>query len=183
RKDAAIADAALPIDHDQSEFLMQRRILKSIVHDDGGGASGARHTGAGHTVARDDRRRRARQQERLVADFSSAMPRRIDANRTFEIAAITATEEEDAPPRLDQPAADGERRRRLASAADREIADADDRHADLHSGLAHAAARDRSVDRRHGCKQGGCEAGWLPPEVRVMHRATSAPGEFSPDRA
>ena len=66
--------------------------MEPIVHDDDARARG--NGSALDAVARHDGRRRAREQERLVAHVVRAMTRRIDPDRAGEDAAVAATEED-----------------------------------------------------------------------------------------
>ncbi len=73
--------------------------------------------------------RKPRQQQRLVANIGGMMDRRVDAYRSGEPAAIAAAEEERPLMRGEQKCGNRERRRRLAGAADGEIAETNDRQA------------------------------------------------------
>ena len=73
RKHARIAEAAPSVDDRQGEILGERCILQAVVHDDDAGAGRARGLRASDAVARDDGRRHARQQQRLVADLRGAI--------------------------------------------------------------------------------------------------------------
>ena len=142
RNDPAVADAAPGIDHQHGKILGQRRVLEAVVHDDDAGAGRDRRLRALHAVARNDGRRGARQQQRLVADVGGAMLRRIDPHRAGEPPAIAAGEEH--RPSRRRPASIARHRqrgRRLAGAADGRIADADDRHAGASRRCAPADAR------------------------------------------
>ena len=79
RNDAAVADAAAAIDEQDREILGERRVLKPVVHDDDVRAGEPRGFCARHAVARDDGRRKARQEQRLVTDGGGRMDSRIDA--------------------------------------------------------------------------------------------------------
>ena len=70
REHHAVADAAAAIDHQDRTVFAQTRILETVVHHDRARARGARSFGAGGTVARHDRRRVSREQQRLVADIA-----------------------------------------------------------------------------------------------------------------
>ena len=131
REDAAIADGAPSIDHQNRKVFSERRVLKTVVHHNRIRAVTLRGAGAREAVARDNGRRKFGQEQRLVADVGGAMNRTIDAHRTGETAAITASQKEWAFVLGKQKPPDGERRRRLAGAADREVAHANDRDANF----------------------------------------------------
>ena len=84
---------------------------------------------AGDAVACDDGRRHARQQQRLVADLRGRVGMRIDHFRTGEAAAIAAAQTKRPLAGRLQHFGEHHRGRRLAGAAEREIADAQHRHA------------------------------------------------------
>ena len=73
RKHHAVADAA-PRHRPRAivEIFCQRRILQAVVHHDDVGACASRGLRAGDAVARHDRRRGLREQQRLVADVGGA---------------------------------------------------------------------------------------------------------------
>ena len=129
RDHLAVADAAPGVDHQHREILGQRRILKPVIHDDDAGAGGDCEARAGNARSRHHGRRRARQQQRLVADLGRTMPGGIDRERTGKLAAIAAAEERGPLAGRHEHAGDRKRGRRLAGAADGQIADADHRHA------------------------------------------------------
>jgi hypothetical protein len=95
----------------------------------------------------DDGQGLLRQKQRFVADVAGAMMFQIDDGRHVERAAITAAEESGLQPLFADDARKRDGGRRLAGAADGEIADADDR--DRHRGALraiHAHAGNPSVN-------------------------------------
>ena len=78
-------------------------------------------------VARDHRRRHARQQQRLVADLRGAVAMRVDQFRSGKASAIAAAQTERPLAGVLQHFCKHHRRRRLAGPAKREIADAQHR--------------------------------------------------------
>ena len=122
------------------------------------------------------------QQQRLVADLGGRVPRRIDPHRPGERAAIAAAQEERRRARRLQQLADRNRGRRLAGAAEVEIADADDRYPAVAPGRGEAARRDRAVERGERREQRRRKASLPPPEGRLTHRLTVARGEAASDR-
>src|SRR5262249_55444671 len=75
RNDPAVADAAPGVDHEHRKILDERGIVEAVVHDDDARAGG--DGGALDAVARHNGRRRAREQQRLVAHVPRTMPRPI----------------------------------------------------------------------------------------------------------
>ena len=149
-----------------ARFLASDGILQSVVHHDDVGAGELRQFRAGDAVARDDSGRKPRQQQRLVADVGGAMDRRIDPHRSGKPPAIAAAQKE--RPRMGgvQELRDRDRGRRLAGAADGEIAEANDRQAG-------AGARARACAEpppRHRSRPSGeqkAAGAGPPPEVRL----------------
>ena len=90
RDDVAVADAAAAIDDDYGQILGKRRVLQPVIHYDDAGAGELREFCAGDTVARDDGGRKPGEEERLVADVTGPMDRRIDAHGPGKLAAIAA---------------------------------------------------------------------------------------------
>ena len=115
--------------------LASDRILKAVVHHDHARAVASRGFGAGQAVARDDGRRQARQEQRFVTDSRRRNGSHgIDAHRTDQTAAIAAASERTGVrARRARSRPTVERRRRLAGAADGEVAEANDRDADAAS--------------------------------------------------
>ena len=70
-KDATVADAARAVHHQNGQVLGERWVLKAVVHDHDAGAACTREIRAQDAVARHDRRRKACQQQRLVADLAA----------------------------------------------------------------------------------------------------------------
>src|SRR5262249_57158649 len=95
RYDPAVADAAPGVDHEQRKVLGERGIVKPIIHDDDARAGG--YGSALDAVPRHDGRRRAREQERLVAHVVRALARRIDQDRAPKAPALAAAWD-DRPP-------------------------------------------------------------------------------------
>jgi hypothetical protein len=62
--------------------------VETVIHDDDARASG--HAGAVDAIPRNDGRRGARKQERLVADLPRAIARRVHHQRAGKRAAIAA---------------------------------------------------------------------------------------------
>ena len=104
--------------------------MKPVVHDDDARAASSRGFGARHAIARNNGRCQPREQKRLVADGGGGMHGGIDTHRPGQASAVAAAQEEKAFVRRKKEVPDRERRRRLARAADGEIADADHRHPD-----------------------------------------------------
>jgi hypothetical protein len=169
RKHAAIADAATAVDHGHCKILGERAVLQAVVHDDDAGALCLRQPGAGDAVARDDGRRRACEQQRLVADLVRGVRVRLDSLRPGDAAAITAGEEEYVFAGRGQHLRDGDGGRRLAGAAEGEIADADDRHAGADAPVSHATRCHHSVARGQRRQQGRREPRLAPPEAGLTH--------------
>src|SRR5260221_9364903 len=86
----SIAEPIGAVDDDEGEILDQRRVLKTIVEQHELGAGGNRRARPGDPVARHEAWRRPRQEQRLVTDVTRTVPRRVDADRVREIAAIAA---------------------------------------------------------------------------------------------
>src|SRR5436189_155474 len=82
------------------------------------------------SIARRDRGRDPREQERLVADLDRRVSRRIDQLRAGKPSAVAAAQEGRALARRNQKPGERNRGRRLAGAADSRIADAQHRNAD-----------------------------------------------------
>ncbi len=83
RYDPTIAEPAPAVDDSQDQILGQRRVLQTIIHDDGiapgaGGLDGAR---TGGTVPRHQRRRLTRQQQWLIANVRSPIIAGVDPVR------------------------------------------------------------------------------------------------------
>ena len=173
REHAAIADAAAAVDHGHGEILGERAVLQAVVHDDDAGALRLRQRGAGDAVARDDGRRRAREQQRLVADLGRAVRVRLDPFRSGDAAAIAAGEEEHVLAGRGQHLRDGDGGRRLAGAAEGEIADADDRHAGARAVGASCAARRSSRSPRPAATAGPLRAPLCATRSRVHAWALS----------
>ena len=163
RQAQAVADSDRAVDHRDGEVLDQGRVLQPVIHDDDAGAAAGAQRGAGWAVARDDRRKGAGEQQGLVADVSGRMHLRIDADGTGKAAAVAAGQEERPHARLRQQGGEGERGRRLARAADREIADAHDRERRPGSGSPHPPAGDGPVDESGRLQQAGDGGGMRPP--------------------
>ncbi len=167
RNDAPIADAAAAVDDEYSQVFDEGRVLKSVVHHDDAGAAHPRGLRALEAVARDDGRREPRQQQRLVTDLGGGMDRRVDPHRAAQASAIAAAEKVGVRVRGQKEPRYRESRRRLAGAADREVAEADDRNADAAAGRIHPPRRDRAVDAGEGAKE--TAASRLPPKRRLAH--------------
>src|SRR5262249_32595971 len=150
---SAVADAATSVDDEDGEVFGKRGILEPIVHDDDARPLGARDLRAGGPISCHDRRRDPGKQQRLVADFRSAMPPRLDEHRTARRAAIAARKKKWPLARCEQKATDRERRRRLASAAESRTADDDPRPAGGFSGLPQPCRRRPAVKTADGRKQ------------------------------
>ena len=88
--DPAIADAAPAVDENKTQVLGERRILKTIIHDDDARSGGTCECRSGDAVARDDGGREPRQKNRFVADIGGSMQRWVDAHRAGQSTAIAA---------------------------------------------------------------------------------------------
>src|ERR1700686_1459237 len=96
------------------------------------------------------------------------MKRRIDAHRSGELAAIAAAEKERPLVYRKQERRPRERRRRLAGAAGREIAEADHRHAGALALRLNAPPCHRAVNGGKGSEQAA--AAVAPPEGGLAHQ-------------
>src|SRR5262249_58296540 len=95
--DAAVAGAARGVDHEQRKVLDGRGIVKPVVHDDDACAGG--NGSALDAVPRHDGRRRAREQERLVAHVVPPIARRGGPDGTRKAPAVATAEEGRSPAR------------------------------------------------------------------------------------
>ena len=175
RQAEPVADPRLAVDDGERQILAQRRVLQAVVHDDDAGAARSAEARAGGPVARDHGRRHPGEEQRLVADIGRAVPGRVDQNRAGEPAAIAAAEEGGRGAELLQHAREGERGRRLAGAAGREVADADHRHRRPFARAPHPPRRDPAVQGRCRAKQlrdEGRSRG--APEGRRAHQYSSS---------
>jgi hypothetical protein len=125
--DGAVADTAARIERDQGIVVIHRPALETVIHDDEVDAIIGELPGAGRAVARHHGRRGARQQKRLVADGERGVMFEIDAMRAEDAAAVAARQEARPVAGFRDGLADGDRGRRLAGAADGQIADAQHR--------------------------------------------------------
>jgi hypothetical protein len=82
RNHPAIADPAASVDDQDRKVLLQRGILKAVIHHDDAGAGRDRRARPIDAVARHEGRSVAGQQQRLVAHIGRAVPGRIDPQRT-----------------------------------------------------------------------------------------------------
>ena len=145
RKDATIADAAPAVDHGDGPILGERRILQAVIHDHDGRALGFRQRGAGDAVAGNNGRRRARQQQGFVADQAGRIGVGVDALWHGVAAAIAARQAERRFAGLAQQRHQHHGGRRLAGAAECEIADAQHRYAGGCAALGHAPRGDGAI--------------------------------------
>ncbi len=194
RKHLAVADAAAAVHHHDRAVLAQRRILEAVVHHDRARPRRARRVRAGGTVACNDGRREPGEQQRLVADIGGSVLRWVDPHRARERAAVAAAEHNRPPSGPGQNLRDRNRRRRLAGAAQGQVADTDDGDAGGASRLGHPPCRDRSVSGSQRRQQAGDQARRTPPERRLTscphdryrpHHPfgpRAAPGGTAPDR-
>src|SRR5579883_391749 len=147
RKAEPVAETIGAVDRRQAEILGERGILQAVVEDKDARASGDRCIGGGRSIRRDEAGRDTREQQRLVADLARAVALRIDRNRRAAApAAIAARQERDVLALRDQQLGDRDRSRRLARAADGEIADADHRRGGAPSRSAHTPCGERAVN-------------------------------------
>jgi len=172
RNDVAVADAAAAIEEDDREILLERGILQPVVHHDDAGAGELREFRAGDAVARDDGRSETSQQQRFVADLRGVVDRRIDAHRAGKPSAVAAAEEEWPLARREEEMGDRKRSRRLAGAADGEVAEANHRHTGAAAVRLHAHGRHRAIDRGQGREQAACAGS--PPEGRLAQHVQGA---------
>ncbi len=128
RRHHAVADADRTVDADQRQVLGQRRVLETVVHDDQVDALRQEELGPRDPVGTHHGRRRRGEQHRLVPDVGRGVARRIDPKRPFGRAAIAARHVSRLEAASPGDAGERDRGRRLAGAADDEIADADHRH-------------------------------------------------------
>ncbi len=154
-EDAAVAEAAVAVDHDQADVLGNRRVLETIIHQDHGRALRLRQRDAVGAITRDHDRHRAGQHQRLVADIIGAVPRGIDPDRAAQPSAITAAEHDRRLAEIAQQLGQRQHRRRLAGAADVIIADADHGNAGLKSLALHALRGDQAIERAERHQQQG----------------------------
>src|SRR5579862_4109917 len=138
----------MAVDNNDCKVFPQRWILKSVIHHDDIGATGAGCCCDGNAVARHNGGCKPRQQQRLVADLCCVMVGGIHQDRTAEPAAVAAAEEERPRVRGEKEPPHCERRWCLAPASDREVTEANDWNAGIAATRAHAPPRYRAVDRR-----------------------------------
>src|SRR6476660_6186681 len=96
------------------------------------------------------------------------MRRRNDAHRSAQTPAVAAGQKEWALACGEEKARHRDRRRRLAGAADGEIAETDDRHAGTLPLGVHAPGSNSAVQPRERYEQPAAAA--LPPESRFAHQ-------------
>ena len=152
RKHAAVSErpfavSGLAVDHDQGQGLSQRRVLVAVVHDHDLGARRGGGPGAGDAVAGDPEWRILGQHQRLVADVAGGMAVRIHPQRPGEASPVATRQavRGQAPGRepMQQLADD----RRLACAAQGQVADADHRRAGIgRCGAGDPPSRDAGPD-------------------------------------
>ena len=106
----------------------------------------------------------------------------IDPHRSGVAAAIAAGEKKRPLRRTDQQPRHRKRGRRLARAAEGEIADAEHRHLGLAARPPERLRSDRAIAGGQRRKQRGGDARAAPPERRLTHRPTGARAEAAPDR-
>ena len=145
-KHAAIAEAAVAVDHDQRGILGDRGILETVVHQDHAGALRARQRDAVDAIARDHHRNRPRQHQRLVADIGRDMARGIDLDRPVQSPAIAAAEHHRRLAEIAQQLGQRQHRRGLAGAADVIIADAKHGDAGVKALALQSLAGDQAID-------------------------------------
>ena len=160
RDDAAIAEAEGPVDDQQREVLLQRRVLQPVIHDDGLRPGRHRRPRPGAAIGRDPGRPLGRQQQRFVAHRLAVMRHRIHLHRPLQPAAIAAQQEMHGDAAIGQPLPEIERDGGLAGAARGRVAAADHRHRRPPAGLRHAPRRGRAIE---GGDQGKA-AGAASPE-------------------
>jgi len=164
RDDPAITDAASGVNDEQRKVLGKGRILKAVVHDDDARRTGDRHPRALDAIARDDRRRHACEQKRLVAHVERAMPPWIDPHRTRKPPAISAAQEYRPFARMREHPRHRQCGWRLAAAANRQIPRADHRHAGAPATPCETQPGNRAIDHRHRCQHRRSKARFVPPE-------------------
>ena len=168
----AAANARAAIHNDEAEILFKRGVLKPIVHDDGVHAQRLKQLRACGSIPAHHRRRGFRQKQRLVANPVRAVRCAVDQMRTALAAAIAAREKAGLHTRLAQQRRKLQGHRRLARAAHREIADADDRKlAAVRGGASKAPLDDLAIDRRDGPKRPCGEAGCALRTTRMAAQA------------
>ena len=124
--DQAVADAGTGVDGDEDEILFEAGILQAVIHDDEVDPFGGETRRAGGAVVGEYRRSAGGEQRRLVAE-TGGVTVGINHDRTDLAAAIAAGEEARPIPPAPGDPGKGKGGRRLAGAADDEVADADDR--------------------------------------------------------
>jgi hypothetical protein len=132
RNDAAVADAVACVDNDQRIVDVDARALETVIHDQEITAMlFQQEAGAGGTVRRHCDRRVRGQKQRFIADMLGGVMMRIDDMRPCKGAAMAARQETWIE--LHAPGLPGQfdRHRRLAGAADCEVADAKHRRLNL----------------------------------------------------
>jgi len=142
--------------------------LKTVVHNDDARSGGGCEFCSRDSIAGDDRRGKARQQKRLVADIGSAMDRRIDADRASEPPAIAAAQKERALAGGVEELRDRQSRRSFPGPADGEIAQADNWQAGVPGSRPHAQSRHGAVNRCQRRQRRACSGS--PPEGRLAHQ-------------
>ena len=127
----AVADPALSVDQRNRQILGNRCILQAIIHDDDARLAAARLDGddARAPVVRDERRRDAGKQQRLISVKPRGAGRDLDPCRPGRAPTVAACQEDGPLAAREQQPGDVNGKRRLARAAGREIADANDRQA------------------------------------------------------
>ena len=147
RDHISVADAAPAVQRHEGHVFDERRVLQAVIHHDEVGLFPRGGGRAGDAVARNDGRRDAGEQQRLVADLRRAGAG-ADAHGADQRAAVTAREKRRAQAGAQEEARDRDRGRRLATAADRQIADADDGHGGARAAAAHPRSGDGPVESR-----------------------------------
>src|SRR5438105_14044173 len=150
RQYSGIADPAPGVDYEHRNTLAKRRVLETIVHDDDRSTGGEGRPCSAHAVARNDRRRDAREQKRLVADLKSAMPLGIDLERIPLSPTIAAAQEDRTFSCRLEHTRHRNRERGLARTADDRAADAQDRRGHALALARQAMGRDGALDRGQG---------------------------------
>ena len=125
----AIAEATAAVDHGNSQVLGEPGVLQAVVHDDDGDGMRPRldRMRPRSAIARDQRRHNSSEQQRLVADVTGHVGLGIHPIGPRQAPAVASGERHRLMPRCPHALAQMNGKRRLAGAAGREVANADDR--------------------------------------------------------
>ena len=167
REYTPVANAAAPIHDRYGKILRDRGVLESVVHDNRIGLPfhGCMHTR--RAVTRHDGRCDAGEQQRFVAHIDGTLM--VDPNRARDPAAIATRQKERTAAQFQHEPGERDGGGSLTGTAQREIADADDRHRRLSAWMGHVSRYDRPVAGAYGREQGCGRTMVSPPESGVTH--------------